>query len=219
MPARNYQDLIPSSNRDKPKFTEMVNLVAGAFGQIYDSSMQMVEAFSIDSAVGVQLDAVGLWVGLSRHQRVPIPNSFFTFNDPLKGWNLGSWKGPYEAVEGITTLDDDTYRATLKARVGANYWDGTYEGLNEIGSSALTDFGIQCFVIDNMDMSINIYIMGTPSIVLFEMIKRNIVPKAAGVRVSSFTVASPTGDPLFALSVETTEFTAGLDFGSFGNYP
>lgn len=217
MPARDYVSLLPNIHRDQPKFRAMVELVTGAFGQVFDATQNLTQDFSVDAAVGVQLDQVGKWVGVSRLQTIPIPNSFFTFNDAALGWNHASWKGPYEATEGVSTLDDDTYRAVIKAQIGSNYWDGSDEELNVIGQSAFTDLGITCFVIDNLDMTVTVYILGEPTVVLLEMIKRGLAPpKTAGVRVASYILASVDGAPIFALSVPTTPVTAGLDFGAFG---
>lgn len=217
MPASDYIGLLPNIHKDQPKFRAMVEMVMGGFDQVFDATQSLTQAFSVDHAVGVQLDQVGRWTGVSRLQTIPIPNSFFTFNDAALGWNQASWKGPYEATEGVTTLDDDTYRAVIKAQIGSNYWDGTDESLNVIGQSAFTDLGLTCFVIDNMDMTVTIYILGEPTAVLLEMIKRGIAPpKTAGVRVAGYVLASVSGAPLFALSVPTTLVTAGLDFGAFG---
>lgn len=216
--ARDYTPLITSQHADKPRFRAMVSLLTSAAAAIGDAALSLTDAFSVDEAVGVQLDTVGRWVGISRSVTVPIAGAYFTWDDPLLGWNAASWKGPYEATEGITTLDDETYRAVIKAKIGSNYWNGTAAGLNEIGQSVFSTLGVQCFVLDNMDMSTTVYIMGAPSQVLIEMIKRGVAPpKTAGVRITGYILASAPGAPFFALSVPTTSLTAGLDFGSFGD--
>ena len=216
--AADYTYLITSQHADKPNFKATIALLSSAFGQVYDTTLAITEAFSVDAAVGAQLDAVGLWVGIGRKQTVPVPSAFFTFDDADLGWDLATWKAPYEATEGITILDDDTYRAVIKAKIGSNYWDGTNAGQLAIGESAFNDLGVQCFSLDNMDMSVTVYIIGAPPQVLIEMIKRGVAPpKTAGVRVAGYILSSAPGAPLFALSVPTTSLTAGLDFGSFGD--
>lgn len=216
--ARDYTSLITSQHADKPNFKAVVSLLAGALGQVRDATVAITEAFSVDSAIGAQLDTVGLWVGISRKQKIPVPGAFFTFDNAALGWDLATWKAPYEATEGVTTLDDETYRAVIKAKIGSNYWDGTNAGQMDIGETAFADLGVQCFSLDNMDMSVTVYIVGAPPQVLIEMIKRGVAPpKTAGVRVAGYILSSEPGAPLFALSVETTSLTAGLDFGSFGD--
>lgn len=216
--AEDYTKLITSQHADKPKFVATVDLVASAFGQISDAVLGLVDAFAIDTAVGAQLDVVGLWVGISRNQVVPVTGAFFTFDDAGLGWDLANWKAPYEATEGVTVLDDETYRAVIKAKIGSNYWKGTNEGLDAIGETAFSSLGVQCFMLDNLDMTVTVYILGGPTQVLIELIKRGVAPpKTAGVRVAGYILASTAGAPLFALSVGTTSVTAGLDFGSFGD--
>jgi hypothetical protein len=213
-----YTSLVTSKHRSSPNFMATIEALVRPLSEISAAQAKMVSDFDVDTAVGVQLDAVGVWAGISRKQAIPIPNAFFTWDDPDLGWNVGSWKGPFVPTEGITTLDDDTYRAVIKAKIGSNYWVGTVESLLEIGGSDLQSVGIQCFVIDNLDMTITIYILGSPSAVLLEMIKRGLTPpKTAGVRVAGYVLASAAGAPFFALSTATTPTVAGLDFGSFGD--
>lgn len=215
--ARDYTSLITSFHRRAPNFLATVTELTKPLGDIIDLQNSLVPAFDVDTAVGVQLDIIGLWVGIRRQQSIPIPNAFFTWDDPDLGWNVGSWKGPFVPTAGITVLDDDTYRAVIKAKIGANYWDGSMAGLQQIGSTDLQSVGIQSFVLDNLDMTVTIYILGAPTAVLIEMIKRGLTPpKSAGVRVAGYILASSAGAPFFALSVPTTTEVAGLDFGSFG---
>jgi hypothetical protein len=216
--ATDYTSLITSLHADKPNFVATVAALTKPFGDITDSIQGLTVAFDIDSAVGVQLDVIGLWVGVPRNQLVPVANSYFTWNLAGLGWNQGSWKGPYSPTEGITTLDDDTYRVVLKAQAASNYWNGANDTLNVIGETVVSSVGVQCFVIDNMDMTCTVYILGAPTPVLIAMIQRGFVPpKTAGVRITGYILASDPGAPFFALDVYTTTEVAGLDFGSFGD--
>lgn len=216
--AKDYTKLLPSLHAEQPNFTAWVRALTQPFADIYDATMGLVEAFNVDTAIGAQLDVIGLWVGISRKQSIPISGAFFTWDDAALGWNFASWKGPNEATQGIVSLDDTTYRAVIKAKIGSNYWDGATDTLQDIGETALAEFNVQAFVIDNMDMSVTVYVLGAPTAVLIEMIKRGIAPpKAAGVRVTGYILASAPGAPFFALSVSTTTEVAGLDFGSFGD--
>lgn len=216
--ARDYTQLITSEHVDKPRFVATVALTTGMLGQAADAALSLTPAFSLDAAVGAQLDKVGLWVGISRNQNIPIPDAYFSWDTEGLGWDQANWKAPYDPVEGITTLDDATYRAVLKAKIGSNYWAGTNETLQVIAESAFADLGVQCFVVDNFDMSVTVYILGAPTAVLVALIKRGVVPpKTAGVRVAGYILASEPGAPFFALDAYTTSEVAGLDFGSFGD--
>jgi hypothetical protein len=217
MPQIDASRLVTSQHRNQPKFMAVVEALTRATEQVRAATKRLTDDFNIDTAVGAQLDMIGLWVGITRRLSVPITGAFFSFNVTGLGWNQANWKGPFEATEGITVLDDETYRAVLKAKIGANYWDGTNESLNRIGSFALSGLGVQCYVIDNMDMSVTVLILGQPTQALLQLIQRGVCPpKAAGVRVNEYLVIAPGTFPRFALSEPTTELLAGLDIGSFG---
>jgi len=64
-----YLDLITAFHRGKPKFSAMVEAVAKCSVDAQNVYAQMVDAYDLDQAVGVQLDAVGEWVGISRNVR------------------------------------------------------------------------------------------------------------------------------------------------------
>lgn len=211
--TRDYTSLITSEHRGQPKFAATVGLLTGALVDAQRVVESLTSVFDINTAVGVQLDIVGLWVGLTRRQTTPIGDVFLTWNDPDLGWNHASWKGPYEPSEGVTSLDDNTYRALLKAKVAANYWVGTREDLNLISEESLVDIGAHYVVVDNFDMSVTVYVVGAPSAVLLAMIKKGVViPKTAGVRITGYTV-TPANVKYFALDIGIGPFTAGLDIG------
>lgn len=197
---------------------QTVALLTSSVGAVSDSALSLVPAFNVDTAVGVQLDVIGLWVGISRSQSLPITGAWFTWNSSTRGWNVSNWKSPSDPDEGIVTLDDTTYRVVIKAKIGSNYWDGTVKDLTLIGTTAMADAEIVVFVLDNLDMTTTVYILGTPTYALIELIKRGVCPpKTAGVRITGYILASSPGAPFFALSVGTTSLVAGLDFGSFGD--
>lgn len=197
---------------------QTVALLTSSVGAVSDSALSLVPAFNVDTAVGVQLDVIGLWVGISRSQSLPITGAWFTWNSSTLGWNVSNWKSPSDPDEGIVTLDDTTYRVVIKAKIGSNYWDGTVKDLTLIGTTAMADAEIIVFVLDNLDMTTTVYILGIPTYALIELIKRGVCPpKTAGVRITGYILASSPGAPFFALSVGTTSLVAGLDFGSFGD--
>jgi hypothetical protein len=82
MPLRDYSSLITSEHNQQPRFMAVVDLLTGAAGEIYDALLTTRAAFNLDQAVGTQLDTIGLWVGLSRQQAVPIAGAYFTLDDP-----------------------------------------------------------------------------------------------------------------------------------------
>ena len=216
--AFDYTTLITNEHANQPNFVASIQALTKPFQDAVAVLDSMPAAFDVDQALGAQLDIVALWVGATRRLSAPIPNSFFSWNTTGLGWNQANWKGPYTPSEGIVELDDETFRAIIKAKIGVNYWDGTLQSLNVIGTTAMAGLGIQAFVLDNQDMTETVYIVGTPTVALLALIKTGILPpKTAGLGITGYILSSVPGAPFFALSVTTTSLVGGLDFGAFGN--
>lgn len=180
-----YSGLITSEHADKPKFMAMVGAVAQCFVDQIGLLQSMPDAFDLDKAVGAQLDAVGLWVGLGRNIAVPISNVYFSWDIAGVGWDQGVWKQPGDPDTGITTMDDDTYRLILKAKIGSNHWDGSMEKSVPILESVFAISGAQARIVDNHDMTMTIIIIGgTLSALSQALISQGYIPlKPIGVSV------------------------------------
>lgn len=120
-----YTGLITSEHADKPKFNAMVSAVAQCFVDQQNALGSFIPSFDLDEAVGDQLDTLGAWVGISRRVRTPLTGVYFSFDIAGLGFDQGVWQGPFDPSTGITLLDDDTYRLLIRAKIGANHWDGT----------------------------------------------------------------------------------------------
>lgn len=155
-----YLALVTPQHADKPKFMATLGLVAGCFVDQFNVTSDMVKAFDLDQASGVQLDAVGLWVGLSRAIRVPIGNVYFAWDTLGVGWDQGVWKRTSDPDTGITLLDDHSYRLLIRARIGANHWDGSNEDSVGILNGIFSPEGLMPKLTDNQDMSMTISLAG-----------------------------------------------------------
>lgn len=133
--ADSYTALIPWQNADKPNYRAVVNGVVQSYVDQQALLASLPDAFDIDTAVGVQLDIVGQWVGPARRLPVPVQNIFFSFDKDGVGLDQGYWKGPYQLGHTIEALDDDTYRRLLLARIQANQGQATPESAQEILSA------------------------------------------------------------------------------------
>jgi len=150
-------------------------------------------AFDLDTAIGVQLDAVGVRVGRSRYVRMPI-NTYFSWNAEKLGWNEGYWKGLYDPESGMTSLPDDLYRQLLYGKVAANSWDGTIPGAYAVWEVAFAGRGGILIIQDNQDMSMIVGIAGkVPDEGFIQLLLQGYIPlKPEGVRIAWF--ALPPGN-------------------------
>ena len=99
----------------------------------------------------------------------------------------------------MVRLPDETYRLLLKAKIGANRWDGTVPGAYEVWESAFADTGSLILMQDNQDMSVVIGLAGTPlDAVMRNLLLQGYLPlKPEGVRIEWYAVTEDGGS-LFA---------------------
>jgi hypothetical protein len=170
-------------------------------------------AFDLDTAVGKQLDAVGVRVGRARLLHAPLEGVYFSWNIETVGWGEGVWKGKYDPESGIVFLHDDMFRVLLRAKVAANNWDGTTPDAYEVWEGVFRDAGSAIIIQDNQDMSMVVGIAGMPLTPIFEqLLLQNFIPlKPEGVRIKWYAV-TPDGGPLFAWNA-ASQALSGWDSG------
>lgn len=183
-----YTDLIAGYHFEKPLFTEWLYQLTQPLITAQNRLAQMQSDFDIDTAVGAQLDAVGVRVGISRNLPSPILGVYFSFDIAGVGFDEGIWLGAYESSEGTTTLDDETYRQVLKTKVLTNHWDGTTEGLFYVLDQVEKIFGCPIVYKDNQNMSVSILLESstTPPIVWNVLSRKFVDITTAGVNINFF---------------------------------
>ena len=215
MTIETYLNLITSEHRDKPKFEATITAGVSPFAKIQDVLNGLPADFDIDTATGVQLDAVGVWIGRSRRIDTPLVGVYFAWDDLASdGWESGIWKGPFDPDSGLVDLPDDSYRVLLKAKIAANSWDGTIPGAYAIWATVFTNS--QLVIQDNQDMSMVVGIAGQPlSIVDQALLTNGYIPlKPEGVRIQYYAIA-PAAGALFAWDTDESTALAGWDTGQW----
>ena len=188
MPDTNeaYLKLITSEYADKPLFNSYVEAFLDFLSPVVDMYDDFNSLFNIDQAVGDQLDKIGDILNTSRN--LPIVNSDIP-----------------------ATLPDEYYRTVLKAKVMADQWDGTREGLEEILTSLLPD--AQFDIIDSQDMNYTVALMDNSLDTVSTALLLNgfVLPKPAGIGVKYEIYDAE----LFGWDSETG-FIKGWDQGKWG---
>ena len=215
MSADDYLALITSEHRHRPKFEAVVAGLAGPFVEMQAMLERMRTLHDIDMATGVHLDRAGEWIGRSRYVAIPLENVYFSWGVEGLGWNEGYWKGKYDPDRGMVRLSDDAYRTVLKAKIGANRWDGTIPGAYEVWRTAFADIGSVVVIQDNQDMSMILGITGVrlDNVMRQLILQRYIDLKPEGVRISYYAVSN-SGAPLFAWNCDS-EGLAGCAKGAW----
>lgn len=216
MTSDEYVELITNQYSLSGNFVATVRaLVQGSIDQSV-AMADLVNHFSLDLAVGVQLDQVGLWVGFSRRVKVPIPSVFFSFDNAGLGFDLGVWQSPNDATTGLVFLDDATYRLMLRSKILANQFDGTNQRLQSLLQQLFAGLGYSVFSQDNQDMSITIGIAGTvPTPLQLALLTSGLlIPKPEGVLLK-YLITSVPGAPLFGFDLQNSSIS-GFDTGAWG---
>ncbi|MEA5104670.1 DUF2612 domain-containing protein [Pantoea sp. S18] len=219
-----YTDLITNYHAGKPKFVAHVDLSTRPLTDSSTSLQSLISAFDIDSAVGVQLDVLGEWIGRKRIVSQPISGVYFSFDTDSLGWDQGIWQGPYDPDAGYTSLSDDTYRIVLKAKIAINNWNGQNDSLPAILEKALAGSGLKMQIVDNQDMTISVWVfpevdISLVSLELLAAIKQGyLTVKAAGVWAGDIQIPSietpSVGSRFFGFDMDN-EYIAGFDDGAW----
>ena len=213
-----YTGLIIPEHQGQPNLEATVTLSVQPFVDDQNVLDTLVGLFDLDLAVGSQLDAVGARVGRSRYLITPLPNVYFSWDTAGLGWDQGYWQGPYHPTQGVTALDDTTYRILLRATILVNSWDGTVAGAVAALALLFNDTytpGTRLFIYDGMDMTMVVGVVGTTPPPIFSglLTQGEINLKPVGVGVS-YLKSSVSGTPMFGYDIEN-DYISGWDVGSW----
>jgi len=212
-----YTDLITSEHNDKTKFVGTVELSVQPFVDMQNLLLSMPDKYDLDQSVGAQLDTDGLWIGVSRYVNLPITNVYFSWDTNNLGWEQGVWQGEFDPSDAVSTLDDDTFRLLLKARVIANKWNGVaaqaYPALEVLFSGSGTP-NTDILLYDFLDMSMAFIISGQWPSAVFQAVltQGELGLKPAGVTVHYLKVAT---DGASAVGIDiAADLAGGWDTGT-----
>lgn len=218
-----YVSLITQFHIHRERFTAVVEALTSAYVAINDAAASLPVAFDLDSAVGVQLDVDGQWIGRDRFVPYPLETFYFSWDDPLRGWDMAVWAAPYEAEWGEYRLGDEDYRRLLYAKIGVNYWDGTFESAERTLLSFYEDSGLSpgslFFLDDRGDTSAIFGVAGKipPPLIIAMLAWEAVKFDVSGGRLYTL-VTSVDSTPLFGFDVSNSR-VAGWDVGSWGVEP
>ncbi|MBU9403908.1 DUF2612 domain-containing protein [Burkholderia multivorans] len=209
-----YLGLITSEHRDKPRFIGVAEMLAAPLVDLMNVLGSAPALFDLDVAEGDQLDVLGQWIGLRRQVSTPLTGIYFSFDIAGLGFDQGVWKGPFDPDTGLVSLDDETYRMTLSAKIAANHWDGTPEAAADI-LDMLSPPGTLVFLEDPCDMSITVGVAGKyPSAIYLALLKEGLLTlKPESVRVN-YAVTSVDGSAIFGFDMDN-QYVSGFDSGAW----
>jgi hypothetical protein len=216
-----YLSLVPSFNRNKPKFRQMLQETLQPFVDAQNFIAELPGHFDVDVAIGVQLDVVGDWVGVKRRLPIPLQNFWFSWDTSGKGWDYGVWEdGDDLTITGIVKLGDDDYRALIKAKIAANGWNA----LVPDGQTALDEFfagqqGALPFIQDRKDLTMAICVAGkVPSFIRIALLGGGYIKLKPAAIQAYYFITSVDEKPLFGFDMQNA-YVSGWGIGAWGVSP
>lgn len=186
-----YTALLTGGYRDKPRMVAAVALLGSAFSELSDTLAAMTPAHHLDTAVGEQLDTLGIWIGGSRRLPVAISGSYFSFDVSGLGFDEGYWKPSGVSVEGQVVLDDSTYREVLRLLVAKNNWEGRQlDYTNYTASFSFGDVLFRVHDLQNMTATVTVSGAVVPSFLRVVIQSLELVPKPMGVEYVAYNYTS-----------------------------
>ncbi|MDR6182064.1 DUF2612 domain-containing protein [Asaia bogorensis] len=178
-----FTALITSEHQSSPKFVATIAASVEGFVDQINVASSASEFYDLDNAVGVQLDAVGLWVGISRYAALPI-EQYFSWDTNGLGWDQGIWYQIGDPETEVTTLVDADYRQVIRAKILCNQWDGSLPTALTIVQTAIGNNAIPISVTER-SMAVNFAVEAPISRVLQAILEGGYLPiRPMGVNVS-----------------------------------
>lgn len=210
--AEYYADLLILQYRDKPKAYETMRRLIAAVVP-YDLLVAVRDGYNVNTAIGVQLDILGKYIGVSRtitgtvfnrtyfgYEEYGVSGSGFVgyvkYGDTAPDAQFRTYK---EGEQSLYTLTDDEYRTILLLKIIQNSTDNTTEEIDDI----VTDlFGANVLFSDRQNMTIGYIFDESQERLVTIAESQDLLPRPMAVGTSvSFTV-----DPANIFS-----------YGSYGN--
>lgn len=130
-----YLGLITDRNDRREKFKKYARMLLEQALEEHAIVNSMPWAFDLYNAAGVQLDTIGIIVGLTRQL-------------------------PYDPGASVNEMDDEEYRLMLRMKIARNIWSGTNEDARQIYQTLFDDEEIKVIYYDNQDMTLTYTMSG-----------------------------------------------------------
>lgn len=189
---------------EKPKAKAEIELQASTWETTRAFLDALDPAFDLDNAVGVQLDVLGRIVGISRSVPDVIPKIYFGFSinpnnegfaskfDPMRIG--GPFFSKFSSAFTDLQLGDNDYRFFIRVKASLNRAAGylSSDKYISIQDVVLAAFDGRAYVVDNLDMTLTLYVSPVVSLDRLNLIRAlNLLPKPQGVRYKVIIQAEP----------------------------
>lgn len=192
-----YKNLLIIQYHNKPNAQETIDAVIRgcvANGLAFD----IRDGFSVETAVGVQLDIIGKYVGVDRfYNSQDITGVHFGYSDAFSFEPVdttgyadaadfltkdGSFLSALDIIGTGFSLSDSDFRTLIKLKILLN--NSNFSNQN-IDDNLLTIFGNDLYFIDNLNMSLEYFATSALSLIIRVALSKNLLPAPMGVRINN----------------------------------
>lgn len=226
-----YVNAIIIQYANKPKAQETIRALVSkilANGILFE----IRDGYNIDTAVGVQLDIIGKYVGVTRFFEVNDPIDYFALTDyneadpdaddkhgftDYDNFEEFQFNGTlnYDSILSQTNrLNDNDYRVIIKLKILQNNINHSHK---EIDDGVFNFFGMDVRPDSIGDMEMTYFLSNNVTAVIRAALSKNLLPRPMGVQLR---LIENVGAPMFAmLSFDRDEPSdAVVGFQNYDNY-
>lgn len=188
--TKQYTDLLTIQYHNKIKALGTIEAFAKEYEKLFNLYESFESKFSLDDAIGNQLDILGKIVGVNRYVQSGIPKYRFGFAGTLfaRPFGAGSFADGTEPNYSASILDDDTLRLFAKAKVIKNFIKAKMITIETpINLQVAMDFIFENkgYIIDNRNMTYDLYISNTIELERVQLINSlGLIPLPCGCGIN-----------------------------------
>jgi hypothetical protein len=192
-----YTNLLIIQYHNKPKAQAMVALFVR---EMIASNilMQIRDGYNIDTAVGLQLDVIGKYVGVDRFYTGQTFSGFFSFiiysevNSPPSDrigfadytdfeTKEGKWLQYSDVLSGSLSLGDEDYRVLIKLKIIQNNINHSHQAIDD---AMFEFFGTDVYADSVGNMEMYYFVPVDRSNILTVALQKDLLPRPMGVRLN-----------------------------------
>ena len=209
-----YVSLLVIQYKDKPKAIATIKALVELLMPININTGNLLindieNAFDIDTAVGVQLDQIGQWVGIDRFYNGYnfSGNEFVFFNADLENSSDflnrgyadtdnpsiigGTFFDDNNALSITNSLNDNDFRLLIKLKILQNNSNHSWANLND---SLYKIFGNTIYIGTNGAMHMAYFVPDTLTPLIKAAASKGVLPRPLGVTISGLIPILPSGE-------------------------
>ena len=192
-----YKNLLILQYANKAKASSEIEVYASDFEEVYQFLKDFETEFDIDLATGDRLDKIGKIVGQDRIVEGGIVKKYFGYlgaGPNALPYGEGRYKTADDDTYSDSQLDDGQYRIFIRAKIAKNNASAVIASGDRAGIQASIQllFNGQAFIIDNLDMTLNLLVSEDyPSDDLTLIEAADLIPRPQGVDYKIFYYDEP----------------------------